>query len=301
MNKSKPAVLSIGNFDGLHLGHRHLLAQVCQRARSLSAQSLIVSFYPHPLEVLKPEKAPLRIFDLETQAQQIKKLGIDQFIRLPFDQNFSALTADEFFNEYILKRWQTCALYVGYDFRFGKDRAGNASFLKEKCHKNNIEFFEVGAFHVENEIVSSSRIRQLLEVVDLQLVERYLGQKFFLQGHVIKGLQKGRQLHFPTANLQLATEMRQLTPLKMGVYSVQVELPHGVFAGVMNIGFNPTVSNQKHLKIEAHIFNFSDDIYGKEMKLIPLRHLRDEKKFSSLTELESQIRLDVLNAKKDFE
>lgn len=298
MSNMAPIILSIGNFDGLHLGHQHLLSLAQNFARERQAQTLVVSFFPHPTEVLFPEKASVRLFDLQEQSEQLKNLGIDRFERLEFTREFSNLTAQDFFKFYILKKWMPKAIFVGHDFRFGSGRAGDRALLEDLCKQNNIWFQAVQPYKINNEIVSSTLIRSKLQAADLVSAELLLGKQFYLTGKVVHGKKQGRQIEFPTANLKISEELQQRIPLKMGVYGVKVLHADKELFGVMNVGINPTLESTKEIKIEIHIFDFNQDIYDHFLKVTPLFYLREEKKFSSLAQLKSQISEDIILAKE---
>lgn len=289
----KPCV-TIGNFDGVHLGHQILFSEVVDKAHKMGGTSVVVTFDPHPLKVLRPDCIRL-ISTTEQKIELIDRAGIDVLVIIPFDLEFAATSAENFVDEVLIGKIGVQELVVGYDYAFGKGRQGNIDFLKEKGKKEGFPVTVVEAHYEGGMLVSSTKIRELVAKGRMRDVRTLLGRYYQIRGEVQKGRQRGgRVVGFPTANLQISEE--DLCP-KRGVYVTQVIYGGKCYGGVSNIGYNPTFGENR-LVAETHIFDFDDDIYGKPIKINLLRHLRGEKKFSGPEALARQIRQDIKVAKK---
>lgn len=287
------ACVTIGNFDGVHLGHQILFAEVVSRAHDLKGTSVVVTFDPHPLKVLRPDSIRL-ISTTEQKIELIAKAGIDVLVVIPFDREFAATTAEAFVEEILLATIGVRELVVGYDYAFGRGRQGNIEFLKEKGREHGFPVTVVEAHYENGMLVSSTRIRELVAEGKMDEVRLLLGRYYQIRGEVQRGKQRGgRVVGFPTANLRILEE--DLCP-RRGVYVTQVIYDGRCYGGVSNIGSNPTFGENR-LVAETHIFDFHDDIYGRPIKINLLRHLRGEKKFSGPEELAEQIRRDILVAR----
>lgn len=283
------ACVTIGNFDGVHLGHQLLFAEVVSRARDLKGTSVVVTFDPHPLKVLRPDSIRL-ISTTEQKIELIEKAGIDVLVVISFDREFAATSAEAFVEEILLGTIGVQELVVGYDYAFGRGRQGNIDFLKAKGREHGFPVTVVEAHHENGMLVSSTRIRELVAEGKMDEVRLLLGRYYQIRGEVQRGKQRGgRVVGFPTANLRISEE--DLCP-RRGVYVTQVIYDGRCYGGVANIGYNPTFSENR-LVAETHIFDFHDDIYGRPIKINLLRHLRGEKKFSGPEELADQIRRDI--------
>lgn len=294
---TKPFV-TIGNFDGVHLGHQILFSEVVGKAYRNKGTSIAITFAPHPLQVVRPEIGIKLISTSEQKVELIQMADIDILIVLPFTKDLAATSADIFINE-LLEKIGITELVVGYDYAFGKGRQGDISFLKEKGAKNNFTVSVVDAYHVDDMLASSSKIRELVKEGRMRDVRKLLGRFYQIRGEVKLGKQRGGSLiGFPTANLHIAKE--DLCP-KHGVYVTQVTYDGKCYGGVLNIGHNPTFADNDPnfgISAETHIFDFNQDIYGKPIKVNLLRFLRDEKKFSGPEELSKQIASDIEKAKQ---
>ena len=287
------AVITVGNFDGVHIGHQGLLKEVKKRADKMSGTSIVLTFEPHPLKVLKEKKIPL-ITPFERKIELIEKLGIDVVICLPFTREFSKVSAREFVEEILLKKIGMREIVVGYDYTFGHKREGNIDLLKKLGDELGFKVCILGPILVDNMIVSSTRIRNLIMEGELEKVKTLLNRYYQVSGEVIAGHDRGgRLLGFPTANLKLVNEVFP----KNGVYVVEVIYNNKVYGGVTNIGFKPTFGNDA-LSVETHILDFDQNIYGKKIKLNFIKRLRNEKKFSSIEALAAQIKRDIEEARK---
>lgn len=286
--------VTIGNFDGVHLGHQLLFSEVVQRSKRNKGCSIVVTFDPHPLRILRPGGIKL-ISTIEQKIEQIDKAGIDVLIIIPFDLAFAAISASHFVHEILLEKIGMAELVVGYDYAFGKGRSGNTAFLKEQGRENGFPVTVVDAHYQDNNLVSSTRIRELVHEGRMMDARELLGRPYQIRGVVQVGKRRGgKEIGFPTANLKV--NENDLVP-RIGVYVTQVICEGKCYGGVLNIGYNPTFSENR-LVAETHIFDFNKDIYGKPIKLNLLKFIRDEKKYSGIPELAEQISRDVIEAKK---
>jgi len=288
------ACVTIGNFDGAHLGHQLLFGEVVQRAYRCKGTSVAVTFDPHPLQVLRPGGIKL-ISTCEQKTELIEHAGIDVLLIIPFSQKFAAISATDFVDEVLCDTIGVKELVVGYDYAFGKGRAGNIAFLKKQGVEKGFTVTVVDAHYENDMLVSSTKVRELVAEGRMADARTLLGRYYQIRGVVQLGQQRGgKEIGFPTANLNM--EKEDLIP-KMGVYVCQVISDGICYGGVLNIGINPTFDESK-LVAETHIFDFNQDIYGKPIKVNLLRFLRSEQKFSGIDELSAQIAKDVTEAKK---
>ena len=293
----KSSVLTMGNFDGVHIGHQRLLKEVVRLAKENNTDSVVCTFKPHPRAVLKPQEPHHRLFDYRDQVEVMGELGIDYLVEEKFTKDFSQMSADEFMMNYVIKMFNPVHVVVGYDFSFGKSRTGNIDYLREFCAKNKIGFTKVDACMVDGKIVSSTQIRRFLEHGEVTKVPQFLGRPYYLRGPVQVGHKRGRSIGVPTANISPEIEF---TPRK-GVYFTWAYLGDEKFASITNIGVNPTFeSNEPYLKVETNIFDFDRDIYGKHLRIELMAFHRDEMKFSSVETLKTQIHNDIAAAKVFF-
>jgi riboflavin kinase / FMN adenylyltransferase len=286
------SVVTIGNFDGVHLGHRVLLEKLVARAKTVGGPSVVFTFDPHPVQVLHPGRKLHRIFSIEDQVDQMARLGVDLLVIEPFSREFSQLKPEQFLVEWIYKPFVPAEIIVGYDFSFGANRQGSIDFLQAHASNLGFDVEVVPPFKIDEMIVSSSRIRGAIEDGDVALAHRMLGRSFYLRGIVERGAGRGRTIGFPTANLHFEAE----TIPKRGVYAALAHVQGRRFAAAVNIGLNPTFvpeSSSSPLSMEAHLIGFSGDLYGENLKLEFLDRIRDEQKFASPTELIAQIHRDV--------
>ncbi len=287
------ACVTIGNFDGVHYGHQQLFATVVQKAHSVNGTSVAITFDPHPLQVLLPGGIKL-ISTCQQKEELIEQAGIDVLVVIPFSKEFAKTTAESFVADLLVKKLGVKELVVGYDYAFGKGRSGNIDFLKRQGLIFNFSVTVVEACYKGDQLVSSTRIRELIKGGEMAAAKELLGRFYQIRGTVQVGKQRGgRVIGFPTANLKFNEE--DLVP-KHGVYVTQVCCEGREYGGILNIGYNPTFGEEQ-LVAETHIFDFNEDIYGKPIKVNLLKFLRGEKKFSGADELAEQIAKDVLVAK----
>ncbi len=288
------ACVTIGNFDGVHLGHQILFGEVVQRAYRSSGTSVAVTFDPHPLQVLRKEGIKL-ISTCDQKTELIELAGIDVLIIIPFSMKFAGITAHHFVDDILRKTIGVKELVVGYDYAFGKGRVGNIDFLKQQGVEKDFSVTVVDAHYEQDCLVSSTKVRGLVADGRMADARTLLGRYYQIRGEVQLGQQRGgKEIGFPTANLNMDKE--DLIP-KMGVYVCQVICEGKCYGGVLNIGVNPTFGEER-LVAETHIFDFDQDIYGKPIKVNLLRFLRGEEKFSGIKELSAQIAKDVIQAKE---
>jgi riboflavin kinase/FMN adenylyltransferase len=287
-------VLTIGNFDGVHLGHLGIFHLVRDLARAIGGESLVMTFNPHPIKVLAPGNGPPLITLHEQKVQLIEAAGIDVLVVVQFTIAFAQMTADDFVEQILHRKIGARAVVVGPDYRFGRDRKGNIAFLMAMGKRFNFEVHVVPDLTVNGKEVSSSAIRSFVLAGDVERARMMLGRDYQVSGHVVRGRDRGgRLLGFPTANLVL---MEELTP-KPGVYATEVWVEGRRYQGATNIGYNPTFRNGV-LSVETHLIDFSGDLYGKTLQVRFVRRLRDEKAFSGPAELAAQIQRDVRQARE---
>ena len=287
--------VTIGNFDGVHLGHQMLFSEVVGRAYRMKGISVVVTFEPHPLQVIRPERGIKLISTYEQKVEMIALAGIDVLVVIPFSREFAGTSAQTFVEQVLCNTIGVKELVVGYDYAFGRGRQGNIDFLKEQGGLKGFPVTVVEPYYVDGMLVSSSKIRELVSEGRMMDVKKLLGRNYQIRGTVQEGRKRGGPVvGFKTANLNLSEE--DLVP-KHGVYVTQVIYDGRGYGGVLNIGYNPTFGENR-LSAETHIFDFNQDIYGKKIKINLLKHLRGEKKFSGPGELADQIHEDIRQARE---
>lgn len=281
-------VVTIGSFDGVHKGHVQVIESLKKVACRLQGETVIISFEPHPREVLYPmEKRPGILTTLEEKTEILGALEVDHLIVLPFTRSLAELDYKEFVRNILVDRIGLKGLVVGYDHRFGKNREGTFDKLRELAERYHF-YLEQEEAYEENQInISSTKIRNALQVGDIDRVNEFLGYAYTLSGKVVAGDKIGRSMGFPTANIQLYDE-RKLLPAS-GVYAVRVKVDEGEYGGMLNIGVRPTVSCCGIVRIEVHIFNFDRDIYGREIQVTLVDRIRGERKFNDVDELKHHL------------
>lgn len=284
-----PTAITIGTFDGVHIGHRQILKRLINNAKNANLNSVLVTFFPHPRMVLQKESHLKLLNTLDEKIEILESLGLDYVIVHPFTKEFSRLSAIEFVRDILVNQLKAKKIIIGYDHRFGRNRNANINDLITFGNTLDFEVEEISAQEVDEVSVSSTKIRTALEEADIATANSYLGYAFMLTGIVKKGKGLGRQLDFPTANIKIA-ESYKLIP-KNGVYVVQSLIDGKTYHGMMNIGFNPTVKG-KEKSIEVHFFDLNQDLYDKKIKVALLHHLRDEHKFDSVEDLKQQLAKD---------
>lgn len=288
-------VLTIGNFDGVHLGHREVIKGLLRDASALNLPSTVMLFEPQPQEFFLKERAPARLTRLRDKLALLAKLGVERVVCVSFNGRFANQSAAEFVSEVLLKKLGVKALTVGDDFRFGKGRSGDFSLLKAMGETAGMAVKSTESFKKANARVSSTAIREALRAGDLELAKAMLGHDYAISGRVIHGWKKGRELGFPTANVALK---RQVCPLS-GVFAVQAKVGTHTYNGVANVGNKPTFNGTRAL-LEVHLFDFQQSIYGQFIEVQLKAKLRDEHKFNGLDALVAQINQDIIEAKQFF-
>lgn len=283
-----PCVVTIGNFDGVHLGHQALLTEVKKRAHDLKLESAVITFEPNPKDYFSQNKPQTRISSLREKIELFNEIKIDRVHIIKFNQEFSKVTANEFISV-LIKQLKVKEIVVGEDFCFGRGREGGIKQLSASSMKLNIK----NKILMDGKRISSTLIRNLLANDKLDVANEYIGRPYSISGKVVHGEKRGRKIGFPTANIH----MRHNRPPLKGVFAVKFQNHFGV----ANLGIRPSIKGEKKLQLEVHLLNFSSDLYGQHVSVIFLKKLRDEKKFKSLDELKEQIKLDVIKAKLFFD
>lgn len=290
-------MVTIGTFDGVHRGHEVVLSALKDIARNIGGESVVITLWPHPRAVLQPEGGNIRILStLDEKILLLEQKGIDNLLVLPFTRELASLSPEEFLRFYLVQKIKVHTLVVGFDHQFGKNRQGDIELLRTFAAQNSIDVYQPEAHLVDGQKVSSTLIRKLLENGQIEQANDFLGYAYPLTGSVTGGSRIGRTIGFPTANIELADPMK-LIPAG-GVYAVTV-LAGGVWRqGMLNIGRRPTISdNPLHQTIEVHIFDYDQDLYGKNLTLAFHFRLRDEMKFSNVQELKRQLERDAVHAR----
>ncbi len=293
-------VLTIGNFDGLHLGHLAIVRTVVARARALGGQAVVYTFEPHPRKVLQPERAPGLLTTVEQKLELLVEQGVDLVILEHFSREFARTPPERFVRDHVHARIRPLEVYVGYDFHFGRDREGSMRLLTEMGPRLGFAVTIVPEVTIGERDVNSTRIRSLLAEGEVSEAARLLGRAYTVRGRVVPGARRGRSLGFPTANLELENEILPAS----GVYATRVRLLEpaaGPFGSVTNVGRRPTFAEQDALVAESHLFDFEADLYGRRIELAFLARLREERRFPSVEALQAQIGRDVAEARRRLE
>lgn len=290
-------VLTIGNFDGVHAGHRMVLDTLMGQAKAADLPAVVMCFEPQPIEYFRPDDAPARVSTARDKIEQLSQVGVDALYLVRFNKSIAGMSA-ECFVTMLVQQLNIKLLIVGDDFCFGKNRQGNFEYLKTAGKEHGFSVQNSHSFKIEEERVSSTLIRQALKNGELAKAAVYLNRNYSMSGHVMHGHKRGRGLGFPTANVRVKNRK---TPLQ-GVFAVTITLESGtVYDGVANVGTRPSIEDVKSVLLEAHLFNFSGDLYGQRVTVSFYKKLRDEQKFASINQLTTQISLDSKQAKQYFQ
>ena len=295
---SKKTILTLGTFDGVHFGHKKILEKVTQNTENEKYESLVLTFFPHPRMVLQDNSDIKMLNTIEEKIELLDKIGIQNLVIHPFDENFSRLTAEEFVKNILVDQFHIHKIIIGHDHRFGRNRTANIDDLKTFGKQYDFEVEEISAQEIKEVSVSSTKIRHALLDGNMALANEFLGYNYSLTGIVTKGKQLGRTIGFPTANLKLEENFK-LIP-KNGVYIVKSIINSKTVLGMMNIGFNPTVEG-KNQTIEINYFDFDDDLYGQKITVSILERIRSEQKFDSVALLKEQLAKDKNTALAYFD
>mgnify|MGYP002377229340 CR=1 FL=1 len=283
------AVITIGTFDGVHSGHRHILNQLKAEAQRITGETVIITFHPHPRKIVGQSHQVHLLNTIEEKIELLTNEGIDHLVVIPFDEAFAEQSAEAYIKDFLVSRIHPHTIIIGYDHRFGKNRTGNYLMLEHYAPELGFVVKEISKKVLNEVAVSSTRIRKALQEGDIIQANELLGYDYFFEGRVIKGNQLGRTLGYPTANLKIQNE-EKLLPAN-GVYAVQVKAGNSMYKGMMNIGFRPTVGG-KRLAIEVNIFDFDQDIYDTTLRVYVKHFLRAEQKFKGLDALKIQLGQD---------
>jgi len=286
---NSPTIVTIGTFDGVHVGHQKIIKHLIETANQSHLKSVILTFFPHPRMVLQKDANIKLINTINERAAILNNLGLDYLLVKKFTKTFSRLSAEDFVKDILVEKLNAKKVIIGYDHRFGRNRNADINDLKKFGDQYGFEVEEISAQDINDVAVSSTKIRKALEDGDVAKANAFLGYPFMLTGKVVKGKALGRQIDFPTANIYIQ-EAYKLIP-KHGAYIVNALINNELVYGMMNIGFNPTVEG-KHQSIEVHFFNFNRNIYNKTIQINLLHRLRDEEKFESVDALKAQLLLD---------
>ncbi|TAH07746.1 MAG: bifunctional riboflavin kinase/FAD synthetase [Runella slithyformis] len=288
------AIVTIGTFDGVHLGHQKILKRLVEIAELTKGETVVLTFWPHPRMVVSKDSQNLRLLStLDEKIEFLSQNGVQHLVVIPFTREFSELSSEEFVQQILVETIGTKKLVIGYDHHFGRNREGSFEYLQQNALRYGFEIEEISRQEIDNLTVSSTKIRQALLEGNIQTANELLQRQYSFTGLVAKGRQLGRTLGFPTANVQVS-EAFKLIPAD-GVYAVRVQVRHQMYGGVMNIGLRPTVSGMGRTQ-EVHIFDFNEDIYGEKIVVVLVAYIRAEQKFEGLDALKAQIELDRMAA-----
>lgn len=289
-SSEKNVVLTTGTFDGVHLGHKKIIDQVVQIAQKINGESVLLTFFPHPRMVLYPESNDLKLLNtMNEKIELLKQSGIDHLIIHPFSMEFSRITSLDFVRDILVNKLNTKKLVIGYDHHFGKNREGSFEHLKEYGPLYGFEVEEIPAQEIQQINISSTKIRKSLLIGEIQAANQFLGYHYFINGTVVEGSKVGRQIGFPTANIEVDEDYK-LIPAN-GVYAVKIKIEDNNYSGMLNIGTRPTIK-EGDVTIEVNIFNFNQEIYNKPIRIEFFEKIRNEVKFNELTELQQQLNHD---------
>ena len=293
------SVISIGNFDGVHVGHQAVLSHVVERAKKLGAPALAMTFDPHPIKLLRPSDAPRLITNLEQRLALIANTGIEQCLLMPFTHRLARMSAESFVRDVLVDRFAVREVYIGANFRFGADRRGDVAVLQEMGEEFGFRAASAPIVEHAGGVVSSTRVRETVSDGRVEEAIGLLGRAMFIEGFVLEGKRLGRTLGFPTLNIEMENE---IIP-RHGVYVTAVHIPSfdRTFPAVTNIGVRPTVYQNSMTTVESHLLDFTADVYRERVRLFFLRRLREERAFASTMQLMTQIRADVAEARAFFD
>ena len=285
------AVLTIGTFDGVHLGHQQIIRQLLMEAEETGGESVLISFYPHPRKIVQPDRQIAELTTLDERIELLKRQGLDNLVVVPFNKEFSEQTAEQYIKDFLVDRFHPALIIIGYDHKFGNNREGDYRLLEQMGEQYNYTVKEIPQQLINEVTISSTKIRQALSNGEIETANQLLGYPYFFKGNVIEGNKLGRKLGYPTANLQIQ-DPDKLVPAN-GVYAVeaQIEGETSMLKGMMNIGNRPTVDGTRR-SIEVHLFDFDEDIYNRHLKVHVRFHLRNEVKFDGLEKLIEQLHKD---------
>ncbi|MBC8396479.1 MAG: bifunctional riboflavin kinase/FAD synthetase [Flavobacteriales bacterium] len=284
--EDKRSVVTIGTFDGIHLGHQKILSRLINSSKNKNLNSVVLTFFPHPRIILNKYNEVKMIDTLDEKIIHLNEIGIDSLIIHPFDKNFSLLSANQFIKDFLVEKLKIKHIIIGYDHRFGKGREASVTDLKNYANDYDFTVEEIKAQEIEKITISSTKIRNSINQGDIKTTKKYLGRYFMMTGKVVKGDGLGKKINYPTANIFIE-ETYKIIP-KDGVYLVETKIKDKLFNGMMNIGYRPTIGTNVK-SIEVHLFNFNKDIYNQVISIKMISKIRDEIKFSSIQALKDQL------------
>lgn len=293
------AVITIGTFDGVHQGHRQIIQKLKEQAAAVNGETVIITFHPHPRKIVSSSILGIRLINtLEERIELLEKLGIDHLVVVPFTEVFANQSAEDYIKNFLVARFHPHTIIIGYDHRFGRDRTGNYHLLEKRAADYNYQIQEIPKHIIDNISISSTNIREAIIHNDSTTANKLLGYDFFFSGEVVHGDKLGRKLGYPTANLKIQNE-EKIIPGN-GIYAVYGSIldnssDPALLKGMMSIGFRPTVDGKKRV-VEVNLFDFSEEIYGKELRVYVKKYLRQEIKFDSLEALVKQIDQDKIDS-----
>ena len=293
----KNPVITVGTFDGVHFGHQKIISRLCKIANTINGESILLTFDPHPRSVLFKNQSIKLINTLDEKINLLEQLGLDHLVVYPFTKGFSKMSGTEYVKQHLIKELGVQTLVIGYDHHFGNDRSGNIDLLRSMQNNEGYQLEEIAAHEIDEISISSTKIRTAINSGELSLVKDFLGYNYFITGDVKHGDGIGKTLGFPTANISLSNNDKIIP--KYGVYAVKAKIDNNLFDGIMNIGTRPTLNNiSNELRLEVHLFNFNESIYGKHIQVDLIDTIRDEIKFNDIETLKRQIAIDCEKAKK---
>lgn len=294
----KYPIVTIGTFDGVHLGHREVISKTVERANRCDGTSIVLTFDPHPMKVLRPEAWLPSLTSLQHRLKLIGELGANICLIVRFNRKFSSTPPEEFVRDVLVKRLKVKELLLGYNYVFGRDRSGDIDLMRRLADRYGFRVTKVGPVRMDGRVISSTLVRSCIDRGKLRKAQKFLGRPFSILGTVVKGSKRGRLIGYPTANIDPHHEA--IPP--SGVYGVKVRLNNGLFFGILNIGTRPTfaVGHPLEPTIEVHIFDFDLKIYGKDLEIIFLKKLRDERRFETKEDLIEQIKIDEAKVRKEL-
>ncbi len=296
ITKNKNTVLTIGTFDGFHLGHKEIIRKVVESSKNRNCRNFVITFEPHPRSVVLKSSEVKLLTTINEKLDLFEKAGIENVLIINFTLDFSQVTAEDFVVDYIVNKIGVSSIILGHDHKLGKDRSGDEGKLKELGSKYHFDVEPVSAVEINGEVVSSTKIRNALFNCELDKANNFLGRNYTIKGKVVEGDKRGRTLGFPTANVN-PDDIQKIVPAN-GIYLVEFEVKQQKLFGLMSIGTRPTFDNSNKVVLEAYLYDFSGDIYGEDASVSLLHRMRDEIKYSSKEELIDQMEIDKLNGKE---
>lgn len=287
----KKTVVTVGTFDGVHIGHQQIIGELNRLKEEKNLRSILITFDPHPQIVLRNRSKDVNLLtSTEEKLELLKKFPLDTVYIINFSKEFAATPAETFFTDYIVNRVGVNDLVIGYDHMFGKNREGSIETVNALSNKFGFSVHKVPEFKIDDKNISSTEIRKLLEEGDVNAAKFFLGRFYEIEGTVVKGAKRGRELGYPTANIKINDDNKQIP--QNGIYAVEVLYNKNIFQGMMSIGHNPTVNDTDEIFLEVNIFDFDKDIYGEKIKIRFVEYIREEVKFNSLEELTKKLHED---------